>query len=80
MKFLSLEDLSGTFEVTLFPDCYRKYAHVTGGYGPFLVEGKVDAEFGVPSVTAARLENLRFSLGEDPSGVMCFAAGPDCGG
>lgn len=60
MKFLSLEDLTGTMEVTLFPDCYRRYAPATTGYGPFLVEGKVDEEFGVTSITASHVKNLRF--------------------
>jgi DNA-directed DNA polymerase III PolC len=60
MMFLSMEDLHGTFEVVMFPDCYRQYAHCVAGYGPFLVEGRVDEEFGVPSLTARSVRNLRF--------------------
>ncbi|MBI3089957.1 MAG: DNA polymerase III subunit alpha [Candidatus Tectomicrobia bacterium] len=60
MKFLSLEDESDTFEVTLFPDVYRRVAPQTRGYGPFLVSGRVEEEFGVVSITAQRLENLDF--------------------
>jgi DNA polymerase III alpha subunit len=43
MKFLSLEDLSGTFEAVIFPKAYQKYAELTISMGPYLVEGRVDA-------------------------------------
>jgi DNA polymerase III alpha subunit len=46
MKFLSLEDLSGTFEAVIFPNAYSQYAELTLSMGPYLVEGKVDAENG----------------------------------
>lgn len=43
MKFLSLEDLSGTFEAVIFPKTYSRYAEATLSMGPYLIEGKVDA-------------------------------------
>ncbi len=46
MKFLSLEDLSGTFEAVIFPDAYERLAERTMAMGPYLVEGKVDLENG----------------------------------
>ncbi len=46
MKFLSLEDLSGTFEAVLFPKTYQKYAELTNSLGPYYIEGKVDLENG----------------------------------
>ncbi|MCX6149638.1 MAG: hypothetical protein NTX22_03830 [Ignavibacteriales bacterium] len=46
MKFLSLEDLTGTFEAVIFPKTYFRYAEATLSMGPYLVEGKVDAENG----------------------------------
>ncbi|MCP5064073.1 MAG: hypothetical protein GY936_16660 [Ignavibacteriae bacterium] len=46
MKFLSLEDLSGTFEAILFPKVYKKYAELTMSLGPYLIEGKTDLENG----------------------------------
>lgn len=46
MKFLSLEDLTGTFEAVLFPKVYEKYAEQTLSMGPYLLEGKVDIENG----------------------------------
>ena len=66
MMFLSMEDLHGTFEVVMFPDCYRQYAHCVAGHGPFLVEGRVDEEFGVASLTARSVRNLKFGSGQWP--------------
>ncbi len=43
MKFLSLEDLSGTFEAVIFPKIYSGIAEKTLSMGPFILEGKVDA-------------------------------------
>jgi DNA polymerase III alpha subunit len=46
MKFLSLEDLTDTFEAVIFPDAYTKYAEMTMSMGPYIVEGKADMETG----------------------------------
>jgi DNA polymerase III alpha subunit len=46
MKFLSLEDLTDTFEAVIFPKTYQKYAEHTMSMGPYIVEGKVDLESG----------------------------------
>ena len=56
MKFMSLEDPTGTFEVTLFPKTYRRYAPLTLSHGPFLVEGKVEEDHGTYTLVAERLE------------------------
>jgi DNA polymerase III alpha subunit len=46
MKFLSLEDMSGTFEAVIFPRVYAQVAENTMSMGPYLVEGRVDVEGG----------------------------------
>jgi DNA polymerase III alpha subunit len=46
MKFLSLEDLTGTFEAVIFPKVYKVFAEKTLSMGPYLLEGKVDMENG----------------------------------
>ena len=43
MKFLSLEDLTGTFEAVLFPAVYMRVAEKTLSMGPYVVEGRVDS-------------------------------------
>jgi DNA-directed DNA polymerase III PolC len=58
MEFLSLEDLTGNFEVTLFPRIYSRYATILRGSGPFRVSGRVDNDHGVCTLIADSLENL----------------------
>ena len=52
MQFLTLEDETGIFEVTLFPRLYRKVRPLLSDGGPYLVTGKVDAQYDSVSVTA----------------------------
>jgi DNA polymerase III alpha subunit len=44
MKFLSLEDLTGTFEAVIFPRVYQKCAEQTLSMGPYIIEGIVDKD------------------------------------
>lgn len=57
MKFLSLEDLSGTFEAVIFPKEYELFAPLTLSMGPYLVEGFVDEQIG-DSITVKKLQLL----------------------
>ncbi len=43
MKFLSLEDLTGTFEAVIFPRVYYRVAEITLSMGPYFVSGRIDA-------------------------------------
>ncbi len=63
MKFMSMEDLTGTFEVTLFPGVYRQYAHLTLGHGPYQVTGRVEENYGAYSLTATAIEIVRRQVG-----------------
>jgi DNA polymerase III alpha subunit len=69
MKFLSLEDLSGTFEAVLFPKAYAKYASSTLSMGPFRVTGIADMENGnnivVEEITVLSMSELKSSLLKD---------------
>jgi DNA-directed DNA polymerase III PolC len=52
MEFLSFDDGSGLFDVTVFPDTWRTCAcHLRTG-GCYLVKGRIEKEYGVISVTA----------------------------
>jgi len=44
MKFLSLEDLTGTYEAVIFPRAYSRFAEKTLSMGPYIVEGRIDSE------------------------------------
>ncbi|GJL78450.1 MAG: DNA-directed DNA polymerase [Nitrospinaceae bacterium] len=52
MKFLTLEDRTATFEVTVFPGVYRRVGHILKNRGPFIVKGFVEQEGRCYSVTA----------------------------
>ncbi len=52
MKFITLEDPTGTFEVTLFPKAYQRFGHLLNSKGPFLVKGQVEEDNGARTVTA----------------------------
>jgi len=58
MKFLMLEDLHGTVEVTLFPHAYALVGHRLSGAGPYLVTGVVRADHGALTLDARDLERL----------------------
>jgi DNA polymerase III alpha subunit len=43
MKFLTLEDRFGLFEVVLFSSVYAKYGHLIRTHGPYIITGKVQS-------------------------------------
>ena len=59
MKFISFEDPTGTFEVTLFPKVYQQFGHILIGKGPFIIKGKVEEDSGSRTVTALWLASLK---------------------
>jgi DNA polymerase III alpha subunit len=58
MEFATLEDETDIFEVTLFPDAYRRYGRLFRSAGPFLVKGKVENQHGACTVTAGYIDYL----------------------
>ena len=52
MKFISLEDPTGIFEVTLFPKIYQQFGHMLADKGPFIVKGKIEDDSGNRTLTA----------------------------
>ena len=69
MKFLSLEDLTGTFEAVIFPKAYNKFAELTMSMGPYIVEGKADLESGnnivVEKLSVASAKDIALSYQKD---------------
>jgi DNA polymerase III alpha subunit len=65
MKFLSLEDLTDTFEVTLFPRAYRRFAPLTLRPGPFRIRGKIANDQDALSLVADHIEILGDSHHQD---------------
>jgi error-prone DNA polymerase len=58
MEFLSLEDLTDIFEATLFPAAYKKFCQQITFSRPFLLQGRVEEEFGALSLTVSSLTPL----------------------
>lgn len=58
MKMLTLEDRTGTYEATLFPRVYAKFAPRTLTKGPYLVSGEVDVTLGSPTLNVRQIELL----------------------
>ncbi len=67
MEFLSFEDETGQEECTFFPKVYNRFCHLLHSKGPLLLEGYVDREFGVCTLTveraADRSTHFQFSSG-----------------
>jgi len=58
MKFLTLEDLSGTMEVLMFPRVYQRDGFLVRSRGPFVVTGTVGSQHGSVSITASSVDLL----------------------
>ncbi|MBN1594884.1 DNA polymerase III subunit alpha [candidate division FCPU426 bacterium] len=63
MKFITLEDWTDIFEITLFPKAYQQHGHKLFGYGPYLVEGVVKNDRGGITITVENIENLGLGRG-----------------
>jgi error-prone DNA polymerase len=50
MLFLTLEDVDGLFECTLFPKVYRRYGALLRDAGPYVVEGRAEDQYGAVTV------------------------------
>ncbi len=58
MKFLMLEDLHGSVEVTLFPRAYARFGHRLQGAGPYLVTGVVRQDHGALTLDAHAVRTI----------------------
>jgi error-prone DNA polymerase len=58
MQFLAFEDTTALYDVTLFPDAYRKFCHLLASPRPFLLTGLVEEDVGVCTLTVERVERL----------------------
>ena len=58
MEFLTLEDLSGTFEATIFPKEYERFGALIGVSRILRVTGRVSDRAGGISLIASDLEPL----------------------
>ncbi|BBO72885.1 DNA-directed DNA polymerase [Desulfosarcina widdelii] len=55
MEFLTFEDETGIVETTFFPEPYRRFCHMLDRNRPYLLEGKVETNWGVATLTVDRV-------------------------
>jgi DNA polymerase III alpha subunit len=58
MFFLTLDDGTGLAECTLFPAAFGRSAHVFTGLGPYVVEGRVESQYGAVTVNVESCTRL----------------------
>jgi len=60
MCFVTFSDEHGRFEASFFPEVYARCAtELLRGFGPYLVKGKVETQFGVAELVASHVLLLR---------------------
>jgi DNA polymerase-3 subunit alpha/error-prone DNA polymerase len=58
MEFLTFEDETGIVETTFFPQAYRRFCHIIDRQRPYLLTGKVEADWGALTLTVDRVERM----------------------
>jgi DNA polymerase III alpha subunit len=58
MMFLTLDDVEGLFECTLFPAVFRRYGVLLRDLGPYVVEGRAEEQYGAVTVNVEKLSRL----------------------
>jgi DNA polymerase-3 subunit alpha/error-prone DNA polymerase len=56
MEFLTFEDETGIVETTFFPGAYQRFCHTIDRNRPYLLAGKVEANWGAVTLTVDRVE------------------------
>ena len=79
MRFVTLEDMTGTVETVLFPKAYDRWGAAINSLGPYLVTGTVESDYGHCTITVDTLKPLtdnskrslieRRSMGHTPSSL-----------
>lgn len=59
MEFLTFEDETGLVETTFFPETYRRFCHLLDRERPYLLSGKVEADWGAVTLTVEQAASMR---------------------
>ncbi len=70
MEFMTLEDQSGMYDATLFPNTYRTYCHLLGTNQAYVIRGRVEEHFSTVTLTVKQLG----LLGARHTGTECEAS------
>ena len=58
MEFLTFEDETGIVETTFFTEPYRRFCHMIDRNRPYLLAGKVEANWGAVTLTVDRVQAI----------------------
>ena len=58
MKFMTLEDPGGTYEVVVFPETYQTYGHLLTTLGPYIITGEIQCEHDAHALIAEHIERV----------------------
>ena len=58
MKFMTFEDLSGTYEAVFFPNVYDRFCHLLNLKCPYVLRGKVEESFSAVTLTVEQFKVL----------------------
>jgi hypothetical protein len=70
MMFLTLDGEQGLFEVTVFPDACRSLRGRMDGYGPYVVGGIVEDQYGSLTISARQVSPLSAPLSDAATGWL----------
>ena len=58
MEFLTFEDETGIVESTFFPETYERFCHMVDWNRPYVLQGKVEVDWGVVTLTVDHVAAL----------------------
>jgi DNA polymerase III alpha subunit len=61
MEFITFEDDTGLMECTFFPETYRRFCHMLDHQRPYIIEGKVEEDYGAFTITVDAVSRIDFS-------------------
>jgi len=58
MEFATFEDETALYDATIFPEVYRRRCHLLSLHRPYILEGIVEASFGIVTLTVTDLHGV----------------------
>ncbi len=70
MEFMTLEDQTGMYDATVFPQTYRQYCHLLATNQAYMITGLVEEQFSTITVTVRTLRLLSTVDIQEPSDAL----------
>jgi len=79
MEFLTFEDDTGVVETTFFPETYRRFCHMIDRGRPYLLTGRVEADWGAVTLTVDSAAAVTSPVRRNNPPAGWLGAVPECG-